>query len=151
MSIKHINNFGGFTLIQLLVVVLIIGILAAVAVPQYQKAVEKARLMESVVQGKALMTAQREYMLANGAFATDLSTLAIELPSDTWDCIAHWCKGPEMQGTRIQITGNPTAGTIKMDCITDGPKENNLCKTLGATFDYTHENGYDYYILIPFM
>lgn len=41
-------NKQGFTLIELLVVVLIIGILTSVGVPQYLKAVEKARAAEAL-------------------------------------------------------------------------------------------------------
>ncbi len=60
------NTRRGFTLIELLVVVLIIGILAAVAVPQYQKAVEKSRLTEALVNIPVMMREMEAYVLANG-------------------------------------------------------------------------------------
>ena len=70
----------GFPLIELLVVVLIIGILAAVALPQYQKAVQKARLTEVFLNIKAIRTALESYKLANGSYTYDFTQLDIDFP-----------------------------------------------------------------------
>ena len=72
---------GGFTLLELLVVVLIIGILAAVALPQYQTAVLKSRAAEMLLLGKAVQSAQKVYYMANGTLSADLTALDIALPA----------------------------------------------------------------------
>ena len=77
---KNTNLKQGFTLLELLVVVLIIGILASIALPQYQVAVKKATLAKYMDIVKALKEAEDRYFLANGIYAINLDALDITLP-----------------------------------------------------------------------
>jgi len=78
-----------FTLIELLVVVLIIGILSAIALPQYAKAVEKARLAEAMTNIKAIETAVKETLLSEGSFPAGMKfkdvMSTVELTGGSWN------------------------------------------------------------------
>ncbi|MBR4508602.1 MAG: type II secretion system protein [Elusimicrobiaceae bacterium] len=83
MKIKNIlKEIKAFTLIELLIVVLIIGILAAIALPKYQKAVYTTRLRSLVLLLKAVANAKSEYYLATGQMARKFEELSISLPKD---------------------------------------------------------------------
>lgn len=58
----------GFTLIELMIVVAIIGILAAVALPAYQDYTVRAKMAEVVLAGDACKSSVSEYLQTNQAF-----------------------------------------------------------------------------------
>lgn len=77
-------NKTGFTLIELLVVVLIIGILASVALPQYTKAVTKARFAEAQSLLKTIKQAKDVYRFQDGAYNNPgLDALDVSVPGET--------------------------------------------------------------------
>lgn len=74
------GQFEGFTLVELLVVVLIVGILAAVALPQYEKAVAKSRAASILPLAKTVLNAQEAYFMAHGQYASSWDDLDVEMP-----------------------------------------------------------------------
>ena len=77
-----LSEKNAFTLIELLVVILIISVLVAVAMSQYQKTVEKTKATQAITFVQALSQAANVYLLGNGAFPTHINQLDIDLTEE---------------------------------------------------------------------
>ncbi len=68
----------GFTLIELMVVVVIVGILAAIAYPSYSAAVKRSRRADAAALLTSVMQAQERYRSNRNAYTDDLAALQID-------------------------------------------------------------------------
>ena len=163
----------GFTLIEMLVVVLIIGILAAIAFPQYQIAVLKSRYTQLMVMADAIRQAQDAYYLVHGKYSLKINDLDITVPGDCnlsdsggiiycpkFSCVVNdgWVNAETIGGVycfmpfkdsflMYNITGLKRGGT-RLCGVGDGSElGGKVCMSLGGEYSYVNPDGIYYYKL----
>ena len=82
-SARVVNWQAGFTLIEIMVVIIILGILVGLIVPRFMEKPEKARIVKAKMQIESISTALKEYKLDNGDYPTTEQGLEalVEKPS----------------------------------------------------------------------
>jgi prepilin-type N-terminal cleavage/methylation domain-containing protein len=118
---RNLRNSKGFTLIELMIVVVIIGILAAIAIPKFGAASDRAKEKEADGILKQMYTLQSAYFAQHGEYATnfipDLQSVGWEPPTNLQNYTMPATPGTTAGGT-VCLTKDPVAtATHDTRCI----------------------------------
>lgn len=113
----------GFTLIELMIVVAIIGILAAVALPAYTDYTKRAKVSEIMLAASAVRTSISEYVSDKNALPPDTYEIATQeskyVSGVTWDgsVITATAQGiaDDVDGETITLTAQGDGADGKID------------------------------------
>ena len=114
---------GGFTLIELMIVVVVIGILAAIAYPSYQEHVRKARRADAQTALLELAQFMERHYTANGKYLTTANA-APGLP---------FSAAPKDGATKyydLSFSSAPTASSYTLRAVPKGAMVDDACGTL---------------------
>ena len=78
---RRLARVRGFTLIELIIVIAIVALLVAVALPSYRDHVRKSRRAEAQAYLMSVAGRQSQFLVDTRAYATTLATINIPMPS----------------------------------------------------------------------
>jgi type IV pilus assembly protein PilA len=116
---KKMRNKKGFTLIELMIVVAIVGILAAIAIPAYIDYTIKAKISEVSNAFDALATAASEYHASMGFWSTQTPATLAGLPGRraVWAFVDNGVNNARYQATLQNIASAVDAQTLGMNIV----------------------------------
>ncbi|HFA7410799.1 TPA: pilin, partial [Neisseria gonorrhoeae] len=114
----------GFTLIELMIVIAIVGILAAVALPAYQDYTARAQVSEAILLAEGQKSAVTEYYLNNGEWPKDNTSAGVASASEIkGKKLSLWAK--RQDGSVKWFCGQPvTRGAGNDDTVADAAADN---------------------------
>jgi type IV pilus assembly protein PilA len=102
----------GFTLIELMIVVAIIGILAAVAIPAYQDYIVRSKMTEVAATLSACKVSVAEYAATKNAYPANVDTAGCSTTSTTYVSALTVASGVMTATTTTQVTSASCALTL---------------------------------------
>ena len=79
-----LRNSRGITLIELMIVVVIIGIIAALAIPRFMNTTARTKQVEAKGILKQIYTMERSWFQEHGSYTDDIAALGVELMAQRW-------------------------------------------------------------------
>ena len=126
---KQITNAGGFTLIELMVVVAIVGILAAIAYPSYTNHVKSAKRAQAMQVMMKIASREEQYVLDARAYSATLTgspSIGMKATEDTFTCSAAQCANTDYTITVSASVGPPPGYTVTATASGSQASDGNL-------------------------